>query len=57
MGLAVVLFALYANLLQVAGLWLERGVTPAWLGLYWAHALMALLVYVWLGAPRWLRRD
>jgi lipopolysaccharide export system permease protein len=55
--LAVLLFALYANLLQVAGLWLERGVTPSWLGLWWVHAVVALLVWAGLATPRWLGRS
>lgn len=55
--LAVLLFALYANLLQVAGLWLERGVTPAWLGLWWVHGLVALVAWAFLRAPRWLGRS
>jgi lipopolysaccharide export system permease protein len=54
---AVLLFALYANLLQVAGLWLERGRTPSWLGLWWVHALAALLVWLALRTPRWLGRS
>lgn len=54
--LAVLVFALYANLLQVAALWLERGVTPAWLGLWWVHALVAVVGGVLLAAPRWLGR-
>lgn len=50
--LAVLLFAIYANVLQVGALWLERGVTPAWLGLWWVHALMALLAWLAVGLPR-----
>jgi len=53
---AVLLFALYANLLEVAGLWVERGrVAPAW-GLWWVHgmfALAALLLWRTLRPWRW----
>jgi lipopolysaccharide export system permease protein len=51
---AVLFFALYAALLQVAGLWLERGTTPAVLGLWWVHALFATvgLVLARLARPR-----
>jgi lipopolysaccharide export system permease protein len=55
--IAVLLFALYANLLQVAGLWLERGVTPSWLGLWWVHGLVTVVVWAALAAPRWLGRS
>jgi len=53
---AVLLFALYANLLEVAGLWVERGrVAPVW-GLWWVHglfALAALLLWRTLRPRRW----
>jgi lipopolysaccharide export system permease protein len=40
---AVLFFAVYAALLQVAGLWLERGTTPAVIGLWWVHGLFAAI--------------
>ena len=49
---AVLVFALYANLLQAAAVWLERGDTPAALGLWWVHALLAVLVWLAVMAPR-----
>jgi lipopolysaccharide export system permease protein len=54
--LAVLLFAIYANLLQVGALWQERGVTPTWLGLWWVHALMLLLAWLAVGLPQRLGR-
>ena len=55
--LAVLLFAVYANLLQVGGLWLERGATSAWLGLWWVHALMLALVALAVALPRLRKRN
>ena len=40
---AVLLYAVYASLLISGRTLLEKGVVPAWLGLWWAHALVALL--------------
>jgi lipopolysaccharide export system permease protein len=54
--LAVILFALYANLLQVASLWLERGATPSWLGLWWVHALFGALALLLARRPQVRRR-
>ena len=54
--LAVLLFALYANLLQVAGVWLERGATPDWLGLWWVHALFISVALLLARRPRPRRR-
>ncbi|MEO7774004.1 MAG: LPS export ABC transporter permease LptF [Steroidobacteraceae bacterium] len=42
-ALAIVVYAVYANLLIAGRTWLERGVTPEWLGLWWVHAFVALL--------------
>ena len=55
--LAVLVFAGYANLLQVAALWLERGVTPSWLGLWWVHAVVAVVASLAFGLRRWLGRS
>jgi lipopolysaccharide export system permease protein len=41
--MAVVFFAFYANLLKVASVWLERGTTPRWLGMWWVHLLFATI--------------
>jgi lipopolysaccharide export system permease protein len=54
--LAVLFFAFYAALLQVASLWLERGVTPQWLGLWWVHGMFALAGWLLAVAARLRRR-
>ena len=40
---AVLLFAIYISLLLSGRTLLEKGSVPAWLGLWWAHGLVALL--------------
>lgn len=52
---AVLAYALYANLISAARTWLERGRTPAVLGLWWVHALWLLIALAVMAAP-WLRR-
>jgi len=58
---AVLLFFTYINLIAVAGTWIEKGVTPAWLGMWWLHAGMTLLAVILLGQDsrlvRHLRRS
>jgi lipopolysaccharide export system permease protein len=39
----VLLYAVYANLLISGRTLIEKGTVPAWLGLWWVHALMLLL--------------
>jgi lipopolysaccharide export system permease protein len=43
--LAILVYAAYSNLLGIARSWIERGVTPAALGLWWVHGL-SLVVFV-----------
>ncbi len=53
--IAVLVFALYANLALAGRTWLEHGRTPAGLGLWWVHGLFLLVSLAVLSAPR-LRR-
>jgi lipopolysaccharide export system permease protein len=51
-AMAVVLYAIYANLLIAGRTWLERGVTPVWLGLWWVHAALLLLGVALVRGPQ-----
>lgn len=57
---AVLLFAVYAGLLTSGRTWLERGETPAWMGLWWVHAAVLALSVVLVALPpaaaRWRAR-
>jgi lipopolysaccharide export system permease protein len=48
-------FALYANMALAGRTWLERGVIPAALGLWWVHALFMAMSLVALLGPGWAR--
>ncbi|MBS0365587.1 MAG: LPS export ABC transporter permease LptF [Proteobacteria bacterium] len=52
--LAVALFLVYSNLLAVSKTWLARGTVPDWLGLWWTHAAVLLLMLPVLAGPRLL---
>jgi len=54
--LGVLVFTVYFNLLATAQLWLTRGQTPAWLGLWWVHLLFAAATLVLLRPWRYLAR-
>jgi len=41
---AILAYIIYSNLLAVAQTWLERGVIPPWLGLWWVHLLFVTAV-------------
>ena len=43
---AVLIYVLYVNLLGLGRSWMEDGQLPAWLGLWWVHALLALLAFI-----------
>jgi lipopolysaccharide export system permease protein len=40
-GIGLLAYIVYANVLSIARVWLERGQTPEWLGLWWVHAVAA----------------
>ncbi|HFD81100.1 MAG TPA: LPS export ABC transporter permease LptF [Gammaproteobacteria bacterium] len=54
--LGVLLFTLYFNLLGTGQIWLERGVLPSWLGLWWVHVLVPASFFAWLALWRRLAR-
>jgi len=53
---AIFIFYLYIQLAIAGKFWLERGVTPEWLGLWWVHAGVALVGAALIYVPRWLAR-
>ncbi|TNF69301.1 MAG: LPS export ABC transporter permease LptF [Gammaproteobacteria bacterium] len=51
---AVIVFVAYFNLLSIAKSWLDSGLIPPWIGLWWVHlvfALIALLAILKLNGP------
>ena len=40
----VLAYVVYSNLLSVARAWLEKGAVPAYVGMWWLHGALALLV-------------
>lgn len=52
---AVLVFALYANLALAGRTWLERGVVPAAFGLWWVHALFLAMSLAAVLGPGLLR--
>lgn len=42
-GIGVLLYLIYANSLSLARIWVERGLVPEWLGMWWVHAALAAL--------------
>ena len=40
-GIGLLVYIVYANVLLIARVWVEHGVTPEWLGLWWVHAVAA----------------
>jgi lipopolysaccharide export system permease protein len=42
LGIGILLYIVYSNLLGLGRAWLERGLIPNWLGLWWVHLLLAL---------------
>ncbi len=43
---AIIICMVYVNLLFMARAWLERGLLPAWFGLWWVHVIFAAIAFV-----------
>ena len=37
----ILIYVIYSNLLSASKIWVEQEVLPAWIGLWWVHALFA----------------
>ncbi len=48
LGIGLLVFFIYFNLLSAGRAWLEQGVVPAWVGLWWVHGLMLSLALAML---------
>jgi lipopolysaccharide export system permease protein len=46
--LGILSYALYANMLVLCRSWVAEGALPVWLGLWWTHAVVLLIGFVWL---------
>jgi lipopolysaccharide export system permease protein len=55
-GLAILMYFAYSNLLAAGKVWIERGTTPEFLGLWWIHIVMVVLAALVLLGPRVVER-
>lgn len=52
LALAILIYLMYSNLLGVGQTWVERQMVPSWLGIWWVHGFVLVLILFW-----WLRRS
>ena len=52
---ALLVYVLYTNLATAALSWAKQGVTPAWLGMWWVHVLLAAAAAGYFGIGGWRR--
>ncbi|MGJ8669077.1 MAG: LPS export ABC transporter permease LptF [Oceanococcus sp.] len=56
-GLGIVSYIVYFNVLGIAQAWLESGELPPWIGLWWVHLIVALLVLrLYASRGAWVQR-
>jgi lipopolysaccharide export system permease protein len=57
LGIALFVYLIYTNLLSIGRVWVERGVVPDNVGMWWIHAVVALLGLLLLARENgWLVR-
>lgn len=54
--IAITVYFIYFSLASSARIWIERGTVPSWVGLWWVHALVALVTVAVLFGPSQLAR-
>jgi lipopolysaccharide export system permease protein len=54
--LGVVLYFVYFSLISAARVWIEKGLTPAWIGLWWVHLVVLGATSLVLMLPVWRAR-
>ena len=47
LGVALFIYLIYTNLLSIGRVWVESGIVSDAVGLWWVHALVALIA-VWM---------
>jgi lipopolysaccharide export system permease protein len=47
----ILIYLIYGNLLNVATKWVERGDVSPWIGVWWVHVSLLLVVLVWFHLP------
>jgi lipopolysaccharide export system permease protein len=48
LGIGILVYIVYSNLLGLGRVWLEHGAVPAWLGLWWVHFIFIAAVILLL---------
>lgn len=41
LGIGILVYIVYSNLIGLGRVWLERGIVPSWVGLWWVHLIFA----------------
>jgi len=49
LGMGILVYIIYANMLSIARLWVEREDVPGWVGMWWVHAVLGLAGLILLG--------
>ena len=57
LGIGLLVYLTYSNLIAIARLWVEREMVPDWVGMWWVHVLVGAFALLLLGrASGWLVR-
>jgi len=48
LGVGLMIYITYANMLAIARVWMEREQVPTWLGIWWVHAVLGVIGFILL---------
>lgn len=48
LGIGLLIYIVYANMMSIASVWVQRGVVSEWLGMWWVHGTVTVLALLLL---------
>ncbi len=49
LGIGLLIYIVYTQMMSIAGVWVQRGVISEWLGMWWVHGAVLLVALLMLG--------
>jgi lipopolysaccharide export system permease protein len=48
LGIGLLIYIVYANMMSIASAWVQRGVVSEWVGMWWVHGVVAAFALLML---------
>ena len=48
LGMGLLIYIVYTQMMSISGVWMQRGVISEWLGMWWVHGVVAVVALLML---------